>query len=148
MTVAKGVTRISKAAFENCLGVRAVTLPEGLEVIFENAFLSCMGLEKMTIPASVKEIGENAFLGCIGLEKFTVAAKNQTFTTVDGVLYSKDRSELLQCPGGKMGDVTIPAETSSMYENALALCLGVENIRWPPATGILPRWMGSCTPDI
>ena len=129
VTVAKGVTGIDQAAFENCLGVTAVTLPEGLEGIFDNAFLSCMGLEKMTIPASVKIIGENAFLGCIGLEKFTVAAKNQTFTTVDGVLYSKDRSELLQCPGGKMGDVTIPAETSSMYENALALCLGVENIR-------------------
>ena len=130
---------------ENCLGVAAVTAPEGLEGIFDNAFLSCMGLEKMTHPTSVKIIGENAFLGCIGLEKFTVAAKNQTFTTVDGVLYSKDRSELLQCPGGKMGDVTIPAETSSMYENAWLSAWAWRISGWPTATGILPRWMGSCT---
>ena len=125
VTVAKGVTGIDQAAFENCLGVTAVTLPEGLEGIFDNAFLSCMGLEKMTIPASVKIIGENAFLGCIGLEKFTVAAKNQTFTTVDGVLYSKDRSELLQCPGGKQGAVTIPAETTGIRTGAFQGCMGV-----------------------
>ena len=125
VTVAKGVTGIDQAAFENCLGVTAVTLPEGLEGIFDNAFLSCMGLEKMTIPASVKIIGENAFLGCIGLEKFTVAAKNQTFTTVDGVLYSKDRSELLQCPGGKEGAVTIPAETTGIRTGAFQGCMGV-----------------------
>ena len=49
-----------------------------------------------------------AFVGAKGLTAITVDPKNENYTSVDGVLYSKDMKKLLVCPAGKTGTYTIP----------------------------------------
>ncbi len=52
------------------------------------------------IPKSTNSIEYDSFTYCMGLEKFDVDPHNMSFTSVDGVLYSKDRKQLLRYPSG------------------------------------------------
>ena len=72
-----------------------------------NAFESC-DLVSVSIGNSVKSIGTCAFHTNRQLESFSVSIDNPYFSSEDGVLFNKDKTELVCCPNGKTGDYTIP----------------------------------------
>ena len=86
--------------------------------IGSNAFLRCFSLSSVTIPASVINIGENAFCDCTSLTAITVDALNPTYSSVDGVLFDKSQTTLIQCPGGKAGSYAIPNSVTSIGDHA------------------------------
>ena len=94
------VTSLDAEAFRGCTRLRAITLPEGLSAIGAAAFDGCR-LETLTVPASVTQIAEGAFLGCGSLREILVQPGNPAYVSVDGVLYSTDRSLLLCFPAAK-----------------------------------------------
>lgn len=53
------------------------------------------------IPASVMSIGDDVFRWCYTLENITVSEENNAYTSVDGVLYSKDKTIIVQYPIGR-----------------------------------------------
>ncbi|MDR0222136.1 MAG: fibronectin type III domain-containing protein [Oscillospiraceae bacterium] len=66
-------------------------------------------LKSVTIPASVKTIGGGAFRGYKKLSAIKVDDANTEYCSVDGVLFSKDKSKLIQYPEGKTaGSYSIP----------------------------------------
>ncbi len=65
------VSSIGESAFEDCTGLKGVTIPKSVESIGERAFSGCTGLTEVTIPNSVTSIGDNAFWGCESLIKVT-----------------------------------------------------------------------------
>jgi hypothetical protein len=96
-----------------------VTIPRtinGLPVtsIGGNAFSSCTSLTSVTIPNSVTSIGSGAFSGCTSLSAITVEALNSFYSSVDGVLFNKSQTTLIQYPGGKAGSYTIPNSVTSI----------------------------------
>ena len=70
---------------------KAVT-PEGVQYIDNNALQAATELESFHITKDVKSIGELVFLFCTQLTEITVDPDNKYFTSVDGVLYSKDKT--------------------------------------------------------
>ena len=52
----------------------------------------------MFIPASVREIREGAFTGTNNLTSIAVALDNPAYTSIDGVIYSKDLSTVVAYP--------------------------------------------------
>lgn len=94
------VISLDAGAFRGCTRLRAITLPEGLSAIGAAAFDGCR-LETITLPASVTQIAEGAFLGCGSLQEILVQPDNPAYVSVDGVLYSADRSLLLCFPAAK-----------------------------------------------
>ena len=58
------VTGIGDAAFEDCTGLKSITIPNSITSIGASAFYGCSGLKTITIPNSVTSIGDNAFYGC------------------------------------------------------------------------------------
>ena len=105
--IPNGVKSIEPDAFNGCTGLKSVVIPENVTRIGDRAFL-CSGLESVTIPVKVVRIDEGAFGGGSKLKQINLAAGNQSFTLVDGVLYKKDMSVLLACPG-TMTSVTVPS---------------------------------------
>ena len=106
--IPEGVTDIGNDAFNSCSGLKSVVIPNSVTNIGDRAFICCRELTSVTIPAKVACIGEGAFGGCSELRQINVAVGNHAFTLIDGVLYTKDVSVLLACPG-TMTSVTIPS---------------------------------------
>ena len=60
------------------------------------------------IPRSVTFIGIDAFGGCEGLEAINVEEGNPNYSSIDGVLYNKDKTTLIKAPDCLTGVFTIP----------------------------------------
>ena len=102
------VTSIGANAFASCSSVSGVTIPGSVTNIGARAFYNCIGLSSVTIPDSVASIGGQAFASCSRLVAITVGALNPFYSTTNGVLFNKNRTTLIQYPGGPSGAYTIP----------------------------------------
>lgn len=106
--VPSGLKTIADSAFQNCQSLAAFELPSGLESIGRGAFAGCSSLANLTIPVSVTEVGPYAYAQCSSLVWIDVDPDNANYRSIDGVLYNKTVTALLQCPSGKTGDLVIP----------------------------------------
>jgi hypothetical protein len=96
-------------------------IPNTVVTIGENAFEKS-NLSSVTIPASLTTIGNEAFGGCTELKEFIVAPENTNFSTIDGNLYSKDKTALVVYAGGKTGNFIIPDNVTSIRAYAFYNC--------------------------
>ncbi len=86
---------IPNNAFENCVKLATIVLPESITEIGDSAFSGCTALTEFTIPANVIRIGINAFKGCSAITKVTFistsgwtrtsSATATTGTTISGL---------------------------------------------------------------
>ena len=93
------------------------------------AFLDCDQLTSVSIPSSVEQIVTAAFLNCASLTSITVDPENQAFSSIDGLLCSKDGKTLLMVPTG-LTTVNIP-EGITRLEGAFNLCLNLTSVTIP-----------------
>ena len=84
--------------------------------IGEYAFDGCSGLTSVTIPQSVINIEDGPFIACINLKTINVDADNPNYCSMDGVLFNKDKTQLIQYPGGKQGAYSIPNSVTSIND--------------------------------
>lgn len=116
------ITNIGNNAFNHCLKLENAMLPNSVTSIGSNAFWDCSSLTNVVIPASVISIGSQAFSFCYNLHAITVDASNPSYGSVAGVLYDKNQTALIQCPGGKAGSLTIPSSVNSVGASAFGDC--------------------------
>ena len=122
----------------------AVTIPtnlNGLPVtsIGEYAFEDS-SLTSVTIPKSVTKIGEVPFVDCSSLEAITVDADNAAYSSVNGVLFDKRQTTLIEYPAGKVGSYTIPSSVSSIGYAAFGDCTSVTNVTIPKGVTSIGGW--------
>ena len=101
ITIPNSVISIKDGAFISCNTLKSVTLSNSLISLGDNAFIYCQKLNSIEIPASVKNIGSNVFTYCDGLTAINVDAENPYFTSEEGVLYNKAKTNLITLPLGK-----------------------------------------------
>ena len=130
-TVPDGVTEIGDSAFMECKNLTEVKLPKGLKVIEFNAFCWAEKVSGITIPASVESIDRTSFWGCVGMASIQVASGNASFTSDQGILFSKDKKTLLCCPGGWAGACTIPSGVTKIEDNAFVYCRKLTGVTIP-----------------
>ncbi|MCX6651306.1 MAG: leucine-rich repeat protein [Methanomassiliicoccales archaeon] len=115
------VTSIEDRAFENCYAMTSLTLGSGVRIIGSGAFTSDP-LTSVTIPSGVIFIGVNAFSNCNLMTSIDVAPSNVNYASVDGVLYDKNITALIQCPASKIGTLTIPSSVTSIGNYSFNYC--------------------------
>ena len=128
LSLAEGLMTIGRMAFTDCAGLREVTLPNSVTELGEEVFARCDGLEQIMIPANVEQIGYAALSECRSLKEIRVAPENAAFCSEDGVLFSKDRTMLIQYPGGKTGAYRIPESVTMLDNSAFMVCAGLTEI--------------------
>lgn len=116
---------VGTIAFQWCNSLKGIQLPDTLEIIEDKAFNNCTALKSIGLTKNnqLKSLGESAFQstaitsfhysaflnkvgrcplgGCNALTEITVAKDNPMFKSVDGVLFNKDGTSLLQFPANK-----------------------------------------------
>ena len=117
-----GVTTIMDDAFFECKFLTSVTIPDSVTSIGARAFMSCTSLTSMTIPDSVTTIGSWAFIYCDSLPAIVVSENNPQYSSLEGVLFNKDLTKLIQYPGSKSGIYTIPDSVTTIYKYAFERC--------------------------
>ena len=120
------VTRIGDGAFYSCSALTSISMPS-VTAIGRDAFWDCYSLSSVSIPSTVTTIGERVFDGCDSLKEITVDEANADYASVDGVLYNKEISTLLCCPGAKTS-VSIPNSVTTIGDYAFYGCSLLESI--------------------
>ncbi len=100
-------------------------------------------LETLTIGENIEKIDPWALTNCPVLKAINVSENNKYFTSVDGVLYSKDMTKLLAYPNGKTplvtdkngkvtggGSVNLPETVEVIGENAFYMCSNLYSIEF------------------
>ena len=78
----EGTLSITGYAFENCVGLISIDIPNSVTSIGYNAFSGCSGLLSVTIGNGVTSIGSSAFQDCISLPSITIP-NSVTFISSD-----------------------------------------------------------------
>ena len=113
-----GLKDIPANAFQNCTSLQSLTIPSSVESIGLSAFLNCNALHSLSIPSGVKSIGQNALSGCDAMSQINVEEDNEWFKSVDGVLFTKDESTLVQYPAARETEYTVPDGTETIGRDA------------------------------
>jgi hypothetical protein len=100
VTIPNSVTNIGDLAFEGCQSLTSVLIPDSVINIGQEAFELCRSLTSVTIPESVTSIEAGAFYQCYSLTAITVATRNSVYSDLDGVLFNKSLTTLIEYPNG------------------------------------------------
>lgn len=109
------VTSLKSDSFMGCLNLKNFTVLGGALQAFDIEY--CPSLEVLNLPANIKSIGK--LDNCNALTSINIDAKNTTFRSVDGVVYSANLKTLVKYPAGKINSrFTIATVVTSVADYA------------------------------
>ena len=129
-----GVTEIGEYAFSGCCNLDDIAFPETLVKIGGGAFNECEELQFLEIPASVTDIAQDAFLyGMSSLEEINVEEENEAYSSMNGVLFNKAKTKILNFPAENYlavedGKYALPASVKVIGQEAFCECQSVEEL--------------------
>lgn len=164
VTFSEGLQIIEPHAFDNCISLQKISFPSTLQLISEQAFTDCesladinfgsksslelisveafarcKSLTNVTLPASLTFCGERAFLYCSNLEAISVASANEKFSSFEGVLYNKDFTEVVECPGA-LTSVTLKETVTKIQPSAFYGCFNLKEVAFPSSLEAIGGW--------
>jgi hypothetical protein len=132
ITIPASVTTIGDSAFGSAMNLASVVFSgtSTLATIGADAF-SSTSLTSFTIPASVTTIGANAFLS-YNLVSISVPADNQNYSSLDGVLFNKQKTSLINFPASKLATTySIPTSVTRIEASAFSQTSALASVTIP-----------------
>ena len=137
----KRVTGVSDYAFcrtSNNQTLRALWLPTSMTKISVNTLYGCSGLTALVIPGGVREIENGAFSFLASLCDIQVASNNGFYTSVDGVLFNLEKTNLVAYPRGRQDSIyTVPSGTHIIGHSSFFGCTSLEEVYFPDGVGVI-----------
>ena len=140
------LTTIGEGAFADC-GIRSIEIPENVTTIQREAFRNCNALQEVNLSVAANSISPEAFKYCTNLKAINVPEENTTYSSIDGMLLSKDKETLVLFPAGKANrEFTLLAPSiKKIGDYAFYYCENLENVTIPnKVTSIGKRAFGFC----
>jgi hypothetical protein len=131
ISIGNSITSIGNSAFIFCTSLISVIIPRSVTDIGMSAFADCTSLTSIGIPSSVTSIGDGVFSDCTHLTTIIVDPLNSRYSSIDGVLFNKSQTLLIQYPGGKAGVYRIPNSVTSIGDGAFGNCTGLTSVTIP-----------------
>ncbi len=109
---------IEFSSFNNCDAISELTITDNA-TYFNYSFNDCPNLKSVHIGAGLKVFDSDSFLRCTAIESFEISAENENFASQDGIVYSKDMTELLRYPAGLTVErFTVPDSVEWVFRHA------------------------------
>lgn len=146
------VTSIGRWAFEECKKLKRIVLPKKLKELGQLAFYNCSSLSEVVLPSKLESIEFLSFSGCdslhsiyipesirsineaLGLSicEYVVSPQNKHFASIDGVLYNKKKTLLIEMPRGRMiTEFTIPDSVKAIGHDAFRCYDTLKHVVFP-----------------
>ena len=116
------LTTIEESAFCSCTSLKTVIFSDSVTTIADGSFTDCTGLESVTIGKGCTSVTASAFTRNVNLVKFDVSEDNESYTSVDGVLYNKEKTAVVCYPKSLSGEYVIPDTVTSIEKAAFENC--------------------------
>lgn len=130
--ISKGVLSIEESAFYYCGNLKKVTCEAGGtgDLVFRgDTFKSCSALEEITLPARLSEFNPDFFASCSTLQKINLEeGASNTYSSEDGLLFNKTKTELVYCPQGRVGKYEFASTVVSVADKAFYKCKNLEEV--------------------
>lgn len=148
----EGIQLLRKSAFQGCVNLSSIELPETLRYIGKNAFSSCkrlrrisvhpgsccdrilketfsecINLEEVTLPERIVRIEDRAFYRCMALERIKLPENLQEI----------GRSSFYQCG---LTEIEFPEKLEKIGDSAFLKCRRLEYVKIPPHVRIIEKW--------
>lgn len=131
-TIPEEVRKIAGLAFASNYFLMEVMLGDHLEEVGSYAFARCSSLSFMSLPAQTTRLGVSPFHDCTMLLEIEVDPSNPCYSSIDGVLYNKDQTQLIQYPAGLYEDFyKVPDTVREITENACYDAQDLEVLKIP-----------------
>lgn len=132
VTIGENVKTIDEQAFSVCRNLSHVVIGENVDSILLSAFASANSkIKVLDIPKNVKFI-ENKSLSAYSLEAINVHPDNANYTSVDGVLFNKQKNYLQEFPSSKATTYMIPDCVDTIGHLAFASNHNIVSISFSP----------------
>ena len=153
------VTSIGDSAFAGCENLKNIAIGSGVLSIGEKAFSGtgyyndksnwnngtlyisdCLididndfnSIDDYTIKENTRVIADQAFFDCANLSSINVSNNNKNYSSNDGVLFNKDKTELITYPAGKTdSEYVIPNSVTSIGYSAFENCTSLTSVTIP-----------------
>lgn len=126
------VTAIESGAFKDKTAIVSVSLSDSIVSVGDRAFEGCEALVSVELGKSLTTLGSEAFLGCDGLVAITVAAGNNSFSSYNGVLFSRDGKTLILYPqGDSRNSYSVPNNVTKIGDGAFAHSVNLTLVMLP-----------------
>ena len=125
------VRAVGAFAFNNQKDITSVKIPDSVTHVKPYAFQNCRSLATVKMGTGVTRIDISTFNHCSGLKLFEVAGEHPVYTSVNGLLLSKDGKILVK---GVNGNVTIPNTVTSIVDWAFSSCSKLMSINVSPGS--------------
>ena len=132
IVIPNSVTSIGISAFLECNNLTSITIGNSVTSIGNYAFNACNKLTELEIPDSLTSIGDKVFERCYALKEIRVSEKNSAYSSVKGILFNKNMSNLICYPYGRTeASYIIPSSVTSISNSAFTLCNSLTSIVIP-----------------
>ncbi len=134
VVIGSGVTRVGSYAFAHLEYLSEIYMPDTLTSIGDHAFTFGFQVpiySTVTIPAGVKSIGTGAFSDCECLCAVRVMGGNSVYSSVDGAVYNRSKTELLFVPEGYAGELKVPDSVKTIAPGACRGCAHINSVTLP-----------------
>ena len=128
------ITSIGDYAFNSCMNLTSVHIPDGVTSIGERAFFSCSALTEINIPQGINTINFGTFEKCQSLKSVVIP---ESVTTIGGYAFSSCNS---------LTDITLPDNLTDIGNYAFSSCSSLVEISLPNSlTSIGQSAFSSCS---
>jgi GH24 family phage-related lysozyme (muramidase) len=142
-TIPSTVTTIGDFAFD-LSRLTDVTIPDGVASIGNVSFYFT-ALTSVTIPESVASIAPYAFGDSLELAAINVDPNNLAYSSLNGILFDKHQTTLIQYPGGLDGSYTVPDGVTTIALGAFFADFRLTNVTIPSSiTNIQQQAFAAC----
>lgn len=109
-----------------------------MDGLHDFTFSNCVSLQHVHVGSGVETVSGYAFYGNTALQTITVSEMSNTFTSLDGVLYSKSLTSLVRCPQALcMNRFVVNQKVTMIDNNAFRDCVNIREFVMPEGLEVI-----------